>query len=165
MGMLCLKHQANLPGMAPQHASQLLSSSITCTCAVQPSYKSLCICIALYDLGAEAAASCQAREVASRAKPNSCDLSCLKDVQADSPCPILHVWVPAQGLKLHSGRLEGVVMGEFKAELVGVPLVRCTGRTLQAMTQSLNVQQAPCLAVYGIGSTTHWVKRPICSKD
>ena len=60
-----LNHQADLSGMAPQHASQLLSSSIhyliTGTRAVEPSYKSMCI--ALNDSGTEAAASCQLEKV------------------------------------------------------------------------------------------------------
>ena len=117
-------------------------------CAVQASYKRMRICIARCVSCTEAAASCQPGKVALRAKPNNCSMSCLEDVQADGPCPILHIWVPAQSLKLHSGRLERVVMGKFQAEFVGVPLVRCTGRTLQAVTQLLlNVQQAPCLVL------------------
>ena len=41
-------------------------------------------------------------------------------------------------------------MGKLQAELVGVTLVRCTGWTLQAIIRFLNVQQAPCLALYRV---------------
>ena len=89
MGMLCLNYPAGIYLAWPRsmHALQLLSSSITCTCAVQPSHKSMCNCIALHNLSTETAASCHLEKFCKKQSPTDAIYLALRMSRQMVPVP------------------------------------------------------------------------------